>query len=134
MSGAVDPNYESVMRRSPSNLAARHAFIGTGQELAADAVNCYQCHFHGGEDPEQADAPIAWAPDLTYTRERLREGWLADWLANPNLIYPGTAMPGNFGADPPQYQETYPESSNAQQIEAVLDFLYNFDRAPTPSD
>ncbi len=134
MSGAVDPNYESIMRRSPSNLAARHSFIGIGQELAAVAVNCYQCHFHGGEAPEQADAPIAWAPDLAYTRERLREGWLVDWLNNPNLIYPGTAMPGNFGADPPQYQETYPESSNAQQIEAVLDFLYNFDRAPTPSD
>ena len=134
MSGPVDPNYESVMRRSPSSLAARHAFIGTGQELAADAVNCYQCHFHGGEDPEQADAPIAWAPDLAYARERLREDWLADWLGNPNLIYPGTAMPGNFGADPPQYQETYPESTNRQQIDAVLDFLYNFDRAPTPSD
>ncbi len=134
MSGPVDPNYETIMRRTPSYLDQRHGFLGTGQELAADAVNCYQCHFHGGQAPEQAGDPIAWAPDLAYTRERLREDWVADWLGNPNLIYPGTAMPGNFGADPPQYQETYPESTNRQQIEAVLDFLYNFDRAPTPSD
>lgn len=134
MTGPVNPKYESISRRSPSQLAERHAFIGTGQELAANAVNCYQCHFHDGQDPEQAGDPIAWAPDLAYSRERLREDWLADWLGNPNLIYPGTAMPGNFGADPPQYQETYPESTNRQQIDAVLDFLYNFDRAPTPSD
>ena len=134
MSGPVNPAYESIARRAPSHLAERHAFIGTGQELAANAVNCYQCHFHAGTAPEQAGDPIAWAPDLDYARERLREDWLADWLANPSLIYPGTAMPGNFGADPPQYQETYPESTNRQQIDAVLDFLYNSDRAPTPSD
>ena len=134
MHGPVDPAYESVTRRQPSHLDMRHSFIGVGQELAATAVNCYQCHFHSGAMPDQKDAPIAWAPDLSYARERLREDYVNDWLVNPGLIYPGTAMPANFAADPPQYQETYPDSTNAQQVEAVLDFLYNYDRAPTPSD
>ena len=108
--------------------------IGQGQELAVTAVNCYQCHFHDGQDPDQAATPIAWAPDLAIARERLREDWLEDWLINPGLIYPGTAMPANFAGDPPQYQDVYPDSNNMQQIQAVLDFLYNFERAPSASD
>jgi hypothetical protein len=38
-------------------------------------------------------------------------------------------MPANFQGDPPQYQNVYPDSSNEQQIQAVLDWLYNMDRA-----
>ena len=44
------------------------------------------------------------------------------------MIYPGTSMPENFANSPPQFQEFYPGSHNADQIQAVLDWLYNFDR------
>jgi hypothetical protein len=37
-------------------------------------------------------------------------------------------MPANFSADPPQYQDAYPKSSNEDQIRIVLDWLYNLDR------
>jgi cytochrome c2 len=126
----VDPRYEEVTRRSPSHLADNHDRLSIGQQLAVRDVNCYQCHWHNGAPPEQEGTPIAWAPDLAITRERLREDWVHDWLWNPSLIYPGTAMPANFAGDPAGYQETYPESTNADQIQAVMDWLYNLDRIP----
>jgi hypothetical protein len=42
-------------------------------------------------------------------------------------------MPSNFLAIPPEYQEVYPDSTGADQIQAVLDWLYNHDRTPPMS-
>lgn len=132
---AVDPNYESVARRSASYLDARAEelpnHIAIGEQLAVDGVNCYQCHFRG-ETPPPAD-PIAWAPDFQRVRERLREDWTKRWLINPALIYPGTSMPQNFADNAPDYHDVYPGSTNDQQIETVLDYLYNFERADLAS-
>ncbi len=126
----VDPNFERLVRRSPSHLErvasdpASH--LAVGERLARQGPQCFQCHFDSGEPPN-AD-PIAWAPDLALTHDRLREDWVALWLANPDRIYPGTSMPGNFLSDPPQYQEILPDSTNAEQIDAVTDWLFNYDR------
>ena len=127
--GPVDASYERVERRAPSHLAANEPRIAIGHQLATKDVNCFQCHFDNGADPEQVSTPIAWAPDLALTRERLREDWVQRWLWLPSLEYPGTAMPANFGAEEPQYQETFPDSTNHEQVQAVLDWLYNYDRA-----
>jgi hypothetical protein len=37
-------------------------------------------------------------------------------------------MPINFASTPPSFQEQYPGSSNKDQIQVVLEWLYNFDR------
>lgn len=130
MRAPVDPHYELSIVRSAAYLAQRRAedpqHLAHGEAVAVQGVNCFQCHFRLGQPPP-AD-PIAWAPDLNHTRDRLREAWVADWLADPALIYPGTAMPANFTGDPPNYQEQYPDSTNAEQIRAVVEWLYNFDR------
>ena len=139
MNGPVDPSYEVVHRRTPSHLAAREKElaaqggpIALGQAVGLKGPNCYQCHWHQGEPPDQKESPLSWGPDLGLARERLREAWVEDWLWNPGLVYPGTSMPANFQGDPPQYQNVYPDSSNAQQIQAVLDWLFNTDKiAPT---
>jgi transcriptional regulator with XRE-family HTH domain len=136
-SGPASSSFERVQRRSPSYLAAREGDvpagahpIALGREVAVRGPNCYQCHWHDGEAPDQQGSPIAWAPDLAHTRERLREDWTREWLWGPNLVYPGTSMPANFLADPPEYQAVWPDSDNAQQIGVVLDWLYNFERTP----
>ena len=95
------------------------------ETLAIDAA-CFQCHFRL-ETPPPAD-PIAWAPDLSLARERLREDWTQRWLINPARIYPGTSMPQNFADNAADYHGYYPDSTNAEQIETVLDWLFNFDR------
>lgn len=126
----VDPSFERLERRSPSYLSSvaddHAAYLDGASRLAREGPQCFQCHFDSGTPPN-AD-PIAWAPDLAITRDRLREDWVEAWLANPARIYPGTAMPGNFLSDPPQYQDLFPDSSNEEQIEAVVDWLFNYDR------
>jgi len=136
MNGPVNPSYEEIRRRTPSyldarslELAAHGGPIAFGQLVGLKGPNCYQCHWHQNEAPDQKDAPISWGPDLAIARERLREPWVEDWLWNPGLVYPGTSMPANFQGDPPQYQNVYPDSSNERQIQAVLDWLFNMDRA-----
>ncbi len=135
MPGPVDPAHERVTRRSPTYLASRAKHLNgsgdpvrLGESVGVKGPNCYQCHFHEGKAPDQKEAPISWAPDLGRVRERLREDWTAEWLWNPAVTYPGTSMPANFLGDPPQYQQVYPNSSNSDQVQAVLDWMFNLDR------
>jgi hypothetical protein len=37
-------------------------------------------------------------------------------------------MPAGFANTPPDYQAQFPGSSSADQVQAVLDWLYNLDR------
>jgi len=131
MPGPVNPAYEFVPQRSPANLeavlGAQPDFFQKVHDLAVNGPNCVQCHYLQGNPPTQA-TPIAWAPDLDHTRERLRPDWVREWLTDPSRIYPGTSMPANFPLDQEQWQEFYAAPS-AQQIEAVLTWLFNLDRA-----
>ncbi|NOT31799.1 MAG: c-type cytochrome, partial [Planctomycetes bacterium] len=132
--GPVDPAYEAVPQRSPAHLASLASdpgFFERVHQLTTDTAgkgpNCVQCHFLRGNPPTQT-TPLAWAPELDHARERLRPDWVRAWLTDPARIYPGTSMPANFALDQTQWQELLPASS-AQQIEAVLSWLYNLDRA-----
>ena len=120
---------EALQQADPEYFARAHALI---QEPAgADptdvkGVNCVQCHWLLGEPPTlNRDSPLAWAPDLAYVRERLREDWVQEWLINPPQVYPNTKMPANFVSDT-SYQEAFPGTA-AAQVHAVLDWLYNMD-------
>jgi mono/diheme cytochrome c family protein len=108
-------------------LAEHPDFFASVHRLAVEGPNCVQCHFLQG-DPPNAEGPIAWAPDLDHTAERLRPDWTREWLEDPSRIYPGTAMPANFPPDQDVYQELLPGTSR-QQIEAILMWLFNLDRS-----
>ena len=135
MAGPVDPAYEAIAQRSPTHLdpvlSSDPEYFTKVHALVTDTTgkgpNCVQCHFLRGASPTQS-TPLAWAPDLDHVRERLRPDWVREWLTDPARIYPGTSMPANFQGEKPQWQELLPQS-NAQQIEAVLTWLYNLDRA-----
>jgi len=130
MNGPVNPAYEATKLRTKAFLDQRKSMLPNhlelGEAVAVKGVNCFQCHYRLGKPPP-AD-PIAWAPDLERARERLREDWVHDWIVNPPLVYPGTAMPVNFAATPPSFQDQYRGSTNEEQIQVVLEWLYNFDR------
>ena len=131
MSGVLNPSYDDIPQRTPSTLdpllAAEPDFFHTVENLVRNGPNCVQCHFLRGEAPT-AEGPVAWAPDLDITRERLRPDWVREWLVDPSKIYPGTAMPANFPYDQAVWQDLLAKPS-AEQIEAVLTWLYNIDRA-----
>jgi cytochrome c2 len=126
----VDPAYEAMETRGHAYLTRRGeelpGHFGMAERIVTEAVNCYQCHFRLGAAP--AAEPIAWAPDLALSHERLREEWVLDWLRDPQAVYPGTSMPANFASETPQYQAIYPDSDNADQLRLVLEWLFNFDR------
>jgi len=133
MASAVSPQYETLPQRTPSHLDPYlaqmpdfydevHALI-----IQPGGPNCISCHFLAG-DPPTNESPIAWAPDLAHTRERLRPNWIRDWLSDPARIYPGTTMPANFALDQEQWQGLYPAPAS-EQIEAVITWLFNLDRA-----
>ena len=127
----VDPHYEAIPQRAPSTLGPlleqQPSLFEQVHALVVNGPNCVQCHFLSG-DPPTAEGPIAWAPDLSLTRERLRPDWTREWLTDPGKIYPGTAMPANFPPDEAVWQDLLPAPSR-EQIEAVLLWLFNLDRA-----
>ena len=68
--------------------------------------------------------PADWAPDLSITNNRLRPGWITSWLKDPQSVQPGTKMPSFFSEG--MYQEILPGNPEFQ-IQAIMDFLMNFD-------
>jgi mono/diheme cytochrome c family protein len=133
MDARTNPAYEATPQRAPGTLnpilESDPGFFERVHKLVSDlsGPNCIQCHFLRGNPPTQ-NTPVAWAPDLDHTRERLRQEWVREWMIDPGKIYPGTAMPANFQLDKLQWQE-YIAAPSEEQIEAVLLWLYNLDRA-----
>ena len=62
--------------------------------FSPDVYNCWTCHQQGDIQPK--GDPASWAPDLTMARERLKAGWIRDWLMDPQQIQAGTKMPTFF--------------------------------------
>ena len=63
-------------------------------EMIQDLGACNNCHFYGAQKPKQA--ALTWAPNLTLTKDRLRQDWLQEWFANPQTVMPGTKMPALY--------------------------------------
>ena len=116
ISAKPSPNYEPIPQRAPTTLdpllSSDDKFFDKVHSLVVNGPNCVQCHFLGGQAPN-AEGPIAWAPDLDYTRERLRPDWTREWLTDPSKIYPGTAMPANFPLGDTVWQEFLPMPRHA---------------------
>lgn len=105
-----------LMHRDPEDggvVPARHPIpSATAEDLeGADAARgkallgekgCTGCHhFSGvpsrgaapGPTPGAAAGPIALAPDLRHTRDRMTPSALQSWLRDPRAVKPDTAMP-----------------------------------------
>lgn len=79
-----------------------------------------------GGKSERIMLQAASAPNLALTHQRLRRGWLHDWMLNPQWIQPGTKMPQNFpgGESPFAGDERYP-GTGEQHIGMLVDYLYD---------
>jgi len=60
-------------------------------------------------------------PELSHTGDRLKPGWIAAWLTNPNKYKPGTLQP-DYGLS----------SADARALTAYLSSLGHETRAPRP--
>jgi cytochrome c2 len=88
-----EPQFDTMRRRDP---AARNVQVG---ETIFEMLRCAQCHPTGGAAVNTADLANL-APNLEYSRVRLRHDWIPDWIRRPDEIIPGTKMPTNFPRDP----------------------------------
>ena len=126
--------YEFDSRRSGSHLAAEETrFPGRLDDALKIATNgnyCVQCHLVGEYVPTRQDK----APNLARVHERLRPEYLQPWLSNPKRLLPYTGMPVNFPLLKPLDPKLFPtageliqEGGSPQQLDAVVDWLLNYD-------
>ncbi len=91
----------------------------------AEAGACYNCHLKNGVSPPD---PFTAAPDLSTMPERMRPDWLRRWLMNPSAVLPNTKMP--LPAVKSGTAETIFPGSFEDRVEAMKDYLMNFERVP----
>jgi cytochrome c2 len=78
--------------------------VAIGREVYA-MLRCQQCHSTASVDPANPPIPdladtTSLAPNLTFSKIRLRHDWISDWIRRPDEMIPGTRMPTNFPRDP----------------------------------
>jgi cytochrome c2 len=133
----VEFPYEYDPRTRQAHLESREsAYPGRLDDALRIITNgnyCVKCHYVGDFVP--AGAAAAHAPNLDRVYQRLRPEFLRNWLANPKRILPYTGMPVNFQLDKPLDPKLFAgdvgrlikEGHSADQLEAVVDFLLNYD-------
>ncbi len=83
-----DPALAPTSQAAPRELAV-------GRQVF-DLLQCARCHPEGEVSrPARAGAAVL-APPFGLTSRRLRYGWIANWLENPQRLLPGTRMPDFF--------------------------------------
>jgi cytochrome c2 len=60
--------------------------------FSSQGAPCLKCHLVG--DPRRDR--FATAPNFLMAKERLKPGWTARWMQDPQVISPGTAMPSGL--------------------------------------
>lgn len=125
----VDYPYNFDPRTRESYLAEQNAAhpdrLGDALKIVTDNNFCIKCHLLGDFEPGGSEK--AKAPQLADVYRRLRPEYTLDWVANPKRILPYTGMPINIPPDKPVDQKLF-KGTSEQQLNAVVDFLLNFDR------
>jgi mono/diheme cytochrome c family protein/cytochrome c551/c552 len=93
------PQFDTTRHIEPSPQS-----IAIGREVY-NMLRCQQCHSTAAVDPANPPIPDvsdtqSLAPNLSFSKIRLRHDWVADWIRRPDEMIPGTRMPTNFPRDP----------------------------------
>jgi hypothetical protein len=103
---------------------ARAGHLEGALRIVTNNNYCVKCHLVGDYVPP--GSVKALAPQLSKVHERLRPGYVHDWIANPKRFLPYTGMPVNIPFDKPVSQDLYAGNSE-QQVDALTDLLMHFD-------
>jgi cytochrome c2 len=98
---------------------AKH--VSVGKTLFND-LQCLSCHYTG-KVPE-GKGPADLAPNLAMASTRLKPQWIAEWIAKPDSIQPGTRMPSFYPElkEPSPYSEDFGGDAK-EQIKAITDYV-----------
>jgi mono/diheme cytochrome c family protein len=114
--------YERLQEREKAYVDAwctrdSEHYVKAKKLMDSKDVNCGSCHVRGELKP--SGDPSGWAPDLSLARERLRPGWIKEWLTDPQRIQVGTKMPKfPWG----EFQDVLPGRPE-EQVEAIKDLI-----------
>ncbi|HEY2411897.1 MAG TPA: hypothetical protein VGI40_06630 [Pirellulaceae bacterium] len=101
--------------------------LDDAMKIVVNGNFCVKCHLVGDFSP--AGSVRAKAPQLGDVYRRLRPDYVRDWIANPKMILPYTAMPVNIPyQEPPAVLGELYHGSNVEQIQALTDLLMNYDQ------
>jgi hypothetical protein len=132
----VSPGLGGRVREEISPAADER--LEDAKKLITNGNYCLKCHHMGAYKPEGSVAPQA--PNLAEVYRRLRPEYVRDWVANPARFLPYTGMPVNIPEDKPVRPDQFQISAefkvgplvekgtSRQQLDAVVDFLLNYDR------
>ena len=87
---ALDSKLNPYIHFDAKSVSAEN--LQAGKKLFGMA-ECMACH---GEWPPPPGQEPPTAPNLLFSKERLRPDWIVDWLIYPGRIQPGTKMPNFF--------------------------------------
>ena len=124
----ADAPYVYDPRLDESALVAKEqsypGHLDGAMKIVTNNNYCVKCHLVGAYAPP--GNPKALAPQLERVHERLRPGYVHDWIANPKRFLPYTGMPVNIPFDAPVSQDLY-KGTSEQQVDALTDLLMHFD-------
>ncbi|MGB1259437.1 MAG: c-type cytochrome, partial [Akkermansiaceae bacterium] len=86
-------------KHQPNKTLAQALAVRHGRDLVLQQ-NCTQCHHDANKSP--LPELLQQGPDLTGIGGRAQAGWLAQWLATPHALKPGTTMPAFVDASTKQ--------------------------------
>ena len=121
--------YEIVNGREiPASLTGRPGDPEAGRKLYFDRqlTRCSGCHGSPDGMGAQTDGGAPSAPSLSGVAERLSEGAIRLWLVAPQVISPGTSMPGYYSIgqrdDPadPRYGEPLLTAAEIEDLVAYM--------------
>ncbi len=88
-----------------------------------EKLQCIKCHQVNQTSAQMGTSFLA--PDLTLAKQRLKPGWVIEWLKDPQVLQEGTMMPTFF----PEGQTPLPEVLSgdvSKQIEVIRDYLFRY--------
>ena len=91
-----------------------------------EKLQCAKCHQINPESTAMGTSFLA--PDLELTKKRLKPDWVEKWIADPQVLQPGTMMPTFFS----EGQSPIPDILHGEakaQTEAIRDYLYVYETA-----
>jgi cytochrome c551/c552 len=101
--------------------------LDDAMKIVVNGNFCVKCHFVADYVP--GGSPRAKAPNLAEVYRRLRPQFVRNWIANPKMVLPYTAMPVNIPLqEPPAILGQLYHGTNVEQIEGLTDLLMNFDQ------
>ena len=129
--------YFSALNEVPADFSTVPHTPPTAESLAAGAklasseyFSCFSCHIQGSKTP--TNSPEQWGPDLQLARQRIRYGFIPEWVKDPQKFTPGVKMPAFLPSDDAAAPDIL-GGDRQKQAEALRDYLMSLDGSTSSS-